>query len=160
MKSIKNKKRTIWRRIAGLGPFLFDCIQNNPPPVIGVRWGARGDGGRGREGEGRMEVGGWWRRRLAPPMIRPPPCPPLPVPPCPPSLPPARRCSRSSLAGPQPAREGAQKAKKAPFGLQNRFLAPKTILSQKCILARKNRDMGSKTQKMGNGAQNTKEPIV
>ena len=52
-----------------------------------------------------MEVGWWWRRRPAPPMIRPPPCPPLPVPPVPhPSPLPAAAPAPPWLAPSQPGR--------------------------------------------------------
>ena len=56
---------------------------------------------------------------------------------------------------------GCQKAKKALFGLQNRFLAPKTIFGAKSAFWREKTENGLQKRKKGeNGAQNTKETIV
>ena len=90
--------------------------------MIGVRWGARGEGGRGGEGEGN---GGGWVPEKAPWLA------------------------------------GCQKAKKAHFGLQNDFLAPKMIFGAKSAFWRKKAENGlQKRKKVKNGAQNTKETIV
>ena len=60
-----------------------------------------------------------------------------------------------------PSLAGCQKAKKALFGLQNRFLAPKTVFGAKSAFWRAKTENGlQKRKKWENGAQNTKETIV
>ena len=109
-------------------------IPNNPPPVIGVRWGARGEGGRGGEGGGE---GGGWVLEKAPWLAGRP-----------------AGWLAGWLAG-RPAGWGAgwlagcPKAKKAPFGPLAPFSPKNDFWHQKCILERKNRKWAPKAQKMG-----------
>ena len=125
--------------------------------MIGVRWGARGEGGG--EGEGRgMEGDGCWRRRLAHPMIRLPPCPPLPVPPPHPSPLPAAAPAPPWLAPSQPGR--------APKRLKRRFLGSKTAFwrqkrfwCQKCILERKTENWLQKGKKGKRELKTPKKPL-
>ena len=85
-----------------------------------------------------------------------------PLPPSSPlSLPPALRCSRSSLAGSQPAREGAQEAQKAPFGLQDRFLSPKNGFGPKMHFGAKKRKTSPKRRENGKRMPKTpKKPLA
>ena len=106
--------------------------------------GAGGEGWRGRG----------WVVEKAPCSSHDPPSRPR-VRPCPPLLsptPPARRCCRSSLAGSQPAGEGAQEAQKAAFGPKNRFLRPKTLFGPKMHFGAKKRKMEPKRGKMEKGS--------
>ena len=111
-----------------------------------MRWGARGEGGRGGEGEG---DGGGWVLEKAPWLAGRP-----------------AGWLAGWLAG-RPAGwvagwlAGCPKAKKAPFGLQNRFLAPKMIFGAKSAFWRGKTENGlQKRKKWKKGPQNTKETIV
>ncbi len=121
-----------------------------------MRWGAPGGGGRGWRGRG------WVVEKASCPSHDPPALVSAPLPPSSPlSLPPALRCSRSSLAGSQPAREGAQEAQKAPFGLQDRFLSPETVSGPKNAFWRQKRKMSPKRRENGKRMPKTpKKPLA